>query len=42
MKINKQKFMHYAFNIVLSAFGLGTASLIVFSLVTAFQEIIAR
>jgi len=39
MKNNKQKFMHYAFEVLLLAMGTGTAGLIVFSIIVAFQNL---
>ena len=36
---NKQKFMHYALEIVLTALGTFTASLIVYSIIVAVEHL---
>ena len=38
--MNKQKFMHYAFQTLLFGFGATTAGLIVFTFVTIIKEMV--
>ena len=40
MKMNKQKFVHYMMVTFTYSIGVGTAGLLVFTLLTAFKEII--
>ena len=42
MKKTRQKFQHYAFEVLLAGLGIGTAGLIVCSLFVAVNELMGR